>query len=138
VINGNKVLLVKPQTYMNNSGECLRAVLDYYKEDVDSLLVVYDDICLDVGRLRLRPRGSAGGHNGIKSIIAHLGTQEFSRLRFGVGDKPKEYDLVDWVLGRFPRDEFPRIREGIDRAVKAVGVVLDEGIEAGMNQFNAR
>jgi PTH1 family peptidyl-tRNA hydrolase len=138
VINGNKVLLVKPQTYMNNSGECLRAVLDYYKEDVDSLLVVYDDICLDVGRLRLRPRGSAGGHNGIKSIIAHLGTQEFSRLRFGVGDKPKEYDLVDWVLGHFPRDEFPRIREGIDRAVKAVGVVLDEGIEAGMNQFNAR
>lgn len=137
VIEGNKVLLVKPQTYMNNSGECVRAVLDYYKEDVDNLLIIYDDICLDVGKLRLRPKGSAGGHNGIKSIISHVGTQEFCRIRFGVGDKPREYDLVDWVLGHFPKEQYADIRVGLERAVRAVGVILNKGIEEGMNEFNA-
>lgn len=138
IIEGQKVLLVMPQTFMNNSGECVRAVLDYYKEDVDNLLVIYDDICLDTGRLRIRPKGSAGGHNGIKSIIAHIGTEEFKRIRFGVGDKPKNYDLADWVLGRFPKEQTDDVREGIERAVKAVGVILDRGIEAGMNEFNAK
>ena len=138
MIGSNKVLLVKPQTFMNNSGECLREVLDYYKEDVDNVLVIYDDICLDVGRLRLRPKGSAGGHNGIKSIIAHLGTEEFSRIRVGVGDKPKNYDIADWVLGHFPKEQLDDVRAGIDKAVKAVPVVLDRGIEEGMNEFNAK
>ena len=138
IIGGQKVLIMKPQTFMNNSGECLREVLDYYKEDVDNVLVIYDDICLDVGRLRLRPKGSAGGHNGIKSIIAHLGTEEFPRIRVGVGDKPKNYDLADWVLGHFPKEQLDDVRAGIDKAVKAVPVVLDRGIEEGMNEFNAK
>lgn len=138
IIEGQKVLLVMPQTFMNNSGECVRAVLDYYKEEISSLLVIHDDISLDVGRLRLRPKGSAGGHNGLKSIIAHIGTDEFKRIKFGVGDKPKGYDLADWVLGRFPREQSDDVRSGIERAVQAVSVILTKGIEAGMNEFNAK
>lgn len=138
IIDGNKVLLVMPLTYMNNSGECVREILEYYKEDTDNLLVIYDDICLDTGRLRLRPSGSAGGHNGIKSIIAHIGTQEFKRIRVGVGDKPKNYDLADWVLGRFTKEQEEDVRAGIENAVKAVGVILNKGIEAGMNEFNSK
>ncbi len=138
IIEGNKVLLVMPQTFMNNSGECVREVLDYYKEDADSLLVIYDDICLDVGRLRLRPKGSAGGHNGIKSIIAHTGTENFKRIRVGVGDKPKNYDLADWVLGYFPKEQESDVRAGIERAVKAVPVIMNRGIEEGMNEFNSK
>ena len=138
VIAGQKVILVKPMTYMNNSGECIREVMDYYKCDIDDFIVIFDDISLDVGKLRLRAKGSAGGHNGIKSIIAHLGTEEFSRIRVGVGDKPKNYDLADWVLGHFPKEQLDDVRAGIDKAVKAVPVVLDRGIEEGMNEFNAK
>jgi len=138
MIGSEKVLLVKPQTYMNNSGECIREVLSYYKETPDSLLVIYDDICLDVGRLRLRPKGSAGGHNGIKSIIANIGTEEFARIRVGVGDKPENYDLADWVLGHFESGQLDSVRKGIDNAVKAVAVILECGIEEGMNEFNAK
>lgn len=137
VIEGEKVLLAKPLTYMNNSGEAVREILDYYKEDAGSLLIIYDDISLDVGRLRLRPKGSAGGHNGMKSIIARTGTEEFKRIRFGVGDKPKGRDLADWVLSPFDTADYERVRGGIDRAVKAVAVVLAKGIEEGMNEFNS-
>ena len=112
VIEGQKVVLVKPQTFMNLSGECIRAVIDYYKESIDHFIVVYDDISLDVGKLRVRPKGSAGGHNGIKNIIAQLGTDEFARVKFGVGDKPKGSDLVDHVLGRFSKDD-----ESLQRAI---------------------
>ena len=105
VIEGQRVILVKPQTFMNLSGECIRAVIDYYKESIDHFIVVYDDISLGVGKLRVRPKGSAGGHNGIKNIIAQLGTDEFARVKFGVGDKPKGSDLVDHVLGRFSKDD---------------------------------
>lgn len=136
VIEGEKVILVKPQTFMNLSGEAIREVFDYYKADISDVLVIYDDICLDVGRLRIRAKGSAGGHNGIKNIIAHLGTEGFARIRVGVGDKPKQMDLADYVLGRFTGEEKQAIREGIDRAVKAVAVVLTEGIESAMNKYN--
>lgn len=136
VIEGEKVLLVKPQTFMNNSGESVREILDYYKADVDELLIIYDDISLDVGKLRLRPKGSAGGHNGIKSIIAHTGSENFKRIRFGVGDKPPKYDLADWVLGKFPTSDFDAIRSGMDNAIKAVSVIISYGIEKGMNDFN--
>ena len=138
IIEGQKVLLVMPQTFMNNRGECVREILDYYKEEVNNLLVIHDDISLDVGRLRLRPKGSAGGHNGLKSIIAHIGTDEFKRIKFGVGDKPKGYDLADWVLGRFPKEQSDDVRAGIERAVQAVSTILTKGIEAGMNEFNAK
>lgn len=136
MIAGEKVILVKPQTYMNLSGESLREVVDFYKEDINHVLVIFDDISLDVGKLRLRPKGSAGGHNGIKSIIAHLGSDQFKRIKFGVGDKPAGYDLADWVLGRFNKDDAVTIKEGMDRACSAVEIILTEGIQSGMNKFN--
>lgn len=136
VIEGNKVLLVKPLTYMNNSGECVREVMDYYKADIDELIVVFDDISLIPGNLRLRAKGSAGGHNGIKSLIAHLGSQDFKRVKFGVGDKPKGWDLADWVLGHFTQDDIKAVREGCSKACEAVVCVMNEGIEQGMNKYN--
>ena len=113
VIAGQKVLLVKPQTYMNLSGESVGGIVNYYKIDPESdLLVIYDDISLDVGQLRIRKKGSAGGHNGIKSIIAHLGTTVFPRIKVGVGEKPKNYDLADYVLGHFSKQERELMEEG--------------------------
>lgn len=136
VIEGQKVVLVKPQTYMNNSGECIREVMDFYKEDIDNLIVVFDDISLEPGKLRVRPKGSAGGHNGIKSIIAHMGSDNFKRVKFGVGDKPKGWDLADWVLGRFPSEEFETLREGNKRACDAIVCIMNEGVDSAMNKFN--
>lgn len=136
MIAGQKVILVKPMTYMNASGECIREVMDYYKADISELIVIFDDISLAPGRLRLRPKGSAGGHNGIKSIIAHLGTDQFQRIKFGVGDKPKGWDLADWVLGKFPTDLYDVLREGNEKACAAVECIITEGITSAMNQFN--
>ena len=133
VVEGEKVLLVKPMTY---SGECIREVMDYYRADIDDLIVIFDDISLEPGRLRLRPKGSAGGHNGIKSIIAHLGSDKFKRVKFGVGDKPKGWDLADWVLGKFPAELYPQLRDGNTRACEAVECIISEGIESAMNKFN--
>ena len=121
---------------MNNSGECIREVMDYYKADIDDLIVIFDDISLEPGRLRLRPKGSAGGHNGIKSIIVHLGSDKFKRIKFGVGDKPKGWDLADWVLGKFPAELYPQLRDGNTRACEAVECIISEGIESAMNKFN--
>ena len=122
-IGGKRVLLVKPQTFMNLSGECVRAVLDFYKISPDNLIIIYDDISLDVGRLRVRRDGSAGGHNGIKSILEHLGTKTFPRIKVGVGQKPHpDYDLASWVLSEFKSDElkalegtFPTVCEGLEK-----------------------
>ena len=109
MIDGQKVILAKPQTYMNLSGESVRELAEYYKVDPEQeILVIYDDISLDVGQLRIRKKGSAGGHNGIKNIIAHLGTQVFPRIKVGVGEKPKNYDLADYVLGHFPKQSGSR------------------------------
>lgn len=136
VIDGEKVVLVKPLTYMNLSGESVREVYDYYKADISDVLIIYDDICLDVGKLRIRAKGSAGGHNGIKSIISHLGTENFSRIRVGVGDKPKQMDLADYVLGHFQGEDKQKVSEGTENAVKAVSVFIKEGIDSAMNKFN--
>ncbi len=136
VIDGNKVLLVKPQTYMNLSGESIREVMEFYKEDIDNLIVVFDDISLDVAKLRLRAKGSAGGHNGIKSIIACLGSSDFKRIKFGVGDKPSGYDLADWVLGHFPKESQMELEEGKKKACEAVVSIMNEGITMAMNRFN--
>ena len=136
VIDGQKVILVKPMTYMNNSGECIREVMDYYKVDIDDLIVIFDDISLVPGKLRIRAKGSAGGHNGIKSIIAHLGSDGFKRVKFGVGDKPKGWNLADWVLGKFPSEEFEALREGNKKACEAVECIMSEGIESAMNKYN--
>ena len=139
IIGGQKVLLAKPQTYMNLSGESIRSLVDYYKIDEENeLLVVYDDISLDVGQLRIRARGSAGGHNGIKNIIAHLGTQVFPRIKVGVGDKPKGYDLADYVLGHFSKAERERMEEGYDNAVRAAEMIVSGQLNEAMNEFNRK
>ncbi|MFA9464457.1 MAG: aminoacyl-tRNA hydrolase [Velocimicrobium sp.] len=135
-INGQKVILAQPLTYMNLSGESVRALMDYYKVSYEQIIIIYDDISLDVGNLRVRPRGSAGGHNGIKSIIQHMGTQEFARIRIGVGEKPSGWDLADYVLGHFAKSEEETMREALVDASRACEVIIGEGVEAAMNQFN--
>ncbi len=136
IIAGEKVILVKPMTFMNLSGECIRPFMDYYKLSPEDLIVCYDDISLDVGMIRVRAKGSAGGHNGMKSIIQHLGTIDYPRVRIGIGAKPPQMDLADYVLGHFPADELPVIRDSIKEAADAVEVILEEGMQPAMNRFN--
>lgn len=139
VIEGQRVILVKPQTYMNLSGESVREVIDYYKIDAqEELIVVSDDISLEVGGIRIRKKGSAGGHNGLKNIIKYLGTEQFSRVRMGVGEKPKEWDLVDYVLGHFSKEEREKMDAGIQDAVAAVGIMVTEGPDKAMNIYNRK
>ncbi len=139
IIGGQKVILVKPQTYMNLSGESILSLVDYYKIDEEQeLIVIYDDISLDVGQLRIRAKGSAGGHNGIKNIIACLGTQVFPRIKVGVGEKPKGYDLADYVLGHFSKAEKELMNEGYDNAVRAVEMIISGRMDEAMNEFNRK
>jgi PTH1 family peptidyl-tRNA hydrolase len=139
IINGNKVVLVKPLTYMNLSGEAIRSVIDYYKVDEkEELIVIYDDISLDVGQLRIRKKGSAGGHNGIKNIIAHLGHDTFMRIKIGVGEKPKGYDLADYVLGHFTGDELKTMNESLKAVDGAVNLMLEGEVDKAMNDYNAK
>lgn len=137
-IGGEKVVLVQPLTYMNLSGEAVRELKDYYKVTNDKIIIIYDDISLDVGQLRIRVKGSAGGHNGIKSIISHLGTDEFTRIKVGVGDKPKGWDLADYVLGRFTKEEEESVRDVLLRASKACACIIEENVETAMNQYNKK
>lgn len=132
---GEDVIILKPMTYMNNSGESIIQVMNYFKIDVDDMLVVYDDMDMPTGKLRLRESGSAGGHNGVKSIIAHVGTQKFKRIRVGI-DKHPRIKVVDYVLGRFTKDECPHIDEGIENAVKAIHTYLDYDFVTAMNNYN--
>lgn len=138
MIEGQKVLLVKPQTFMNLSGESLRSVVDYYKVMPEELVVIYDDISLSPGQLRIRLKGSAGGHNGIKNIIAHLGTQEFPRIKVGVGAKPPRMDLKDYVLSRFSKGEQELMDEAFQEAAQAVAMMIGEGADRAMNHFNTK
>lgn len=138
IISGEKVILVKPQTYMNLSGESVRQFVEYYKIPLENLIVIYDDISLEPGQLRIRMKGSAGGHNGIKNIIAHLGTQEFPRIKIGVGAKPKGMDLADYVLGHFSKGEQVEMNESFDDAQNAVKMIIEQGYEAAMNHFNSK
>lgn len=139
VIAGQKVILAKPQTYMNLSGESIRSLTDYYKVDPETeILIIYDDVSLDVGQLRIRKKGSAGGHNGIKSIIAHLGTSIFPRIKVGVGEKPKGYDLADYVLGRFGKAERELMHDCYLEAAEAAGQIVCGEIEQAMNAFNKK
>lgn len=139
MIAGQKVILAKPQTYMNLSGESIRSLVDYYKIDPEEeLLVIYDDISLGTGQLRIRAKGSAGGHNGIKNIIAHLGSQVFPRIKIGVGEKPRGYDLADYVLGHFSKAEQEQMEEGYSCAVRAAEMIVSGGIAEAMNEFNRK
>ncbi len=136
-LGGEKVLVMKPVTYMNLSGEAVRQAADFYKIAPDHVLVVSDDTSLAVGRVRIRKSGSAGGHNGLKSIIQHLGTDQFPRLKIGVGEKPHpDYDLADWVLGKFVGQDKKTMDDTIRYAADGVETILREGIDRGMSQFN--
>ena len=138
-INGNKVVLVKPLTYMNLSGEAIRAIIDYYKADAESeLIVIYDDVSLDVGQLRIRKKGSAGGHNGIKNIIAQLGHDTFLRIKIGVGEKPKGYDLADYVLGHFSKEELAVMKDSLEKVDGAVNLMLAGEVDRAMNDYNKK
>lgn len=139
IIAGEKCILVKPQTYMNLSGESLIDVCQYYKIDVETeLIVIYDDIALDVGAIRVRKSGSAGGHNGMKNIIQHLSTEKFMRIRMGVGEKPKGYDLADYVLGHFTQAERDLMDKGAIDAVNAVETILQGDVDKAMNTYNKK
>ncbi len=139
IIEGQKVILAKPQTYMNLSGESIRGLVDYYKVDEESeLIVIYDDVSLDPGQIRIRKKGSAGGHNGIKSIIAHLGTEVFPRVKVGVGQKPRQYDLADYVLGHFFGEEREQMAEGFRHAAEAVKYMVTDRVDEAMNEYNRK
>ncbi len=138
VIEGQKVLLVKPQTFMNLSGESLRSAVDYYKLSPEEIIVIYDDISLEPGQLRIRLKGSAGGHNGIKNIIAQLGTQEFPRIKVGVGAKPTRMDLADYGRSRFSKGEQALMDEAFHDAADAAVMMMTDGAERAMNHYNAK
>lgn len=139
IIGGQQVLLVKPLSYMNLSGGPVRDMVNYFKIDPETeMIVIYDDIDLDPGQLRVRTKGSAGGHNGIKDLIAKLGTQKFIRVRVGVGAKPQNWDLADHVLGRFTDADRKLVDEAQVRACDAVETILRDGADAAMNLFNAK
>ena len=138
-IAGQKVLLVKPQTYMNLSGESIQAILNFYKLDAErDLLVIYDDISLAPGRIRVRAKGSAGGHNGIKNIIAMTGTQGFARIKIGVGEKPQGWDLADYVLGHFSKEERGLVEDAFTDAIEAAEMILMDDLAGAMNKFNGK
>lgn len=137
-VEGKKCLVMKPQTMMNNSGEAIGEAAKYYKVEPQNVIVVYDDISLDVGKTRIRRKGSAGGHNGIKSIIAHLGSEEFPRVKVGVGKKPNpEYDLAAWVLGKFPKEQEKDLKSALEHSTSAVRLIVSGKIDEAMNKFNS-
>ena len=139
VIEGVKVILAKPQTYMNLSGESIAEIVNFYKLDPESeMLIIFDDISLAPGNIRVRKKGSAGGHNGIKSIIARTGTQNFMRIKVGVGEKPAGWDLADHVLGRFSTEDRKLVDEAIAKAAKAVDIIISQGTDAAMNEYNRK
>ena len=137
-IGNKKILVMKPQTMMNNSGVAVSECAKFYKIPPENIIVIFDDISLDPGKLRIKRKGSAGGHNGIKSIIAHLGTENFPRIKLGVGKKPHpEYDLADWVLGNFPKSDIPLVRNAIDDACNALEYIVKGDIDGAMSKFNS-
>jgi PTH1 family peptidyl-tRNA hydrolase len=134
-IAGERFLLVKPQTYMNQSGQCVREVLDWYKLDTNDLLIIYDDMDLETGRVRLRAKGSAGGHNGIKSVIADLGTEALPRLKIGIGRPRPGEDAVAHVLSPFTREEWIRVEDAIRKAVRLIEIILHDGFDKAVSQL---
>lgn len=136
MIRGEKVLLLKPLTYMNLSGESIRAAMDFYKADIEDLVVLYDDLDLPAGKIRLRQKGSAGGHNGIKSAIAHLGTAEFNRVRIGIGRPEGRVPVVDYVLNRFTPEEWNLIQPAVEKSAEACETFLEKPYLQVMNQYN--
>ncbi len=137
-INGHRCIIMKPQTFMNNSGEAIRDCAAFYKIPPEKVIVIYDDISLDVGKLRIRRKGTDGGHNGIKSIIYHLNSDQFPRIKLGCGKKPHpDYDLIDWVISEFKKDELKALEPALENACKALELMLDNQIDKAMNLYNS-
>ena len=137
-LGGHRCLLMKPQTFMNNSGEAVKQAASFYKIPPEKIIVVFDDISLPCGKLRIRRKGSAGGHNGIKSIIYHLNSDNFPRIKLGVGEKPHpDYELADWVLSNFKKDEIPKLREAAEKACEAAELMVNGDTDKAMSKFNS-
>lgn len=136
-IEGEKVLLVKPQTFVNLSGESVRDIANFYKVPAENIIVIFDDVSLDAGSVRIRKKGSDGGHNGIKSIIYQLQSDMFPRIKLGVGAKPPGYDLADWVLAKFTDDDIKIMSKAVETAAKAVPEIIKNGTESAMNKYNS-
>lgn len=135
-IGGEKVIIAKPQTYMNLSGEAVGAIANFYKIPSEDILVIYDDLDLELGRIRFRKKGSAGGHNGIKSLISHLGTEEFCRLKVGIGRPPSGWSTPDYVLSRFSEEEWKTVEDALKLGAEASETWVEAGIDKAMNEFN--
>ena len=136
IIEGQKVMLIKPQTYMNLSGECIKQFVDFYKIPNEDILVIYDDMDIEPGKIKIRKKGGAGGHNGMKSIIKMLGTEEFARIRTGIGRPKHNGDDINYVIGAIPEEEIPKLQDGVEKAKEAVIEILKNGIDSAMNKLN--
>ena len=136
-IGKKRILVMKPQTFMNNSGTAVSAVSRFYKIPADKIIIISDDISLDVGKIRIRRKGSHGGHNGLKDIFQLLGTDSIMRVKIGVGAKPHpDYDLADWVLGKFPKEDEENLSTALDNSVKAIEEIITRGIDSAMNKYS--
>ena len=138
IINGEKVVLLKPQTYMNLSGEAVKAFWDYYKLDLEDLVVIYDDIEIEKGAIRIRKKGSSGNHNGMKSIISNLQSEEFTRIRVGIGKPEHQNDMINYVIGKISDEEQERLEPGIEMAKEATIELVKSGVDIAMNKFNTK
>lgn len=135
-IEQQKVILLKPQTYMNLSGNCVKEIVDFYKIEKENIIIIYDDMDIEPGKIKIRKKGSSGGHNGIKSIIQMLGTDEFPRIRIGIGKPEHKGDEINYVIGAIPDEEKERLIQGVEKAEKALIEILKNGIDIAMNKFN--
>ena len=136
IIENKKIILLKPQTYMNLSGISVKEIMDFYKIDNENILIIYDDMDIEPGKIKIRKKGGAGGHNGIKSIIENIGTEEFSRIRIGIGRPTHEQDKINYVIGAISKEEQEKLQKGVEMAAEAVEEVLKNGIDSAMNKFN--
>lgn len=136
IIEGQKVILIKPQTYMNLSGKCVKEIVDFYKIKKEEIIVIYDEMDIEPGKIKIRKQGGAGGHNGMKSIIEMLGTEEFSRIRIGIGKPIHKQDKINYVIGAIPEEEIPKLEQGVEKATQAVVEILKNGIDKAMNRMN--
>ena len=138
IIEGEKVILIKPQTYMNNSGEAVKEFVNFYKEPLDNIIVIYDDMDTDIGSIRVRAKGGAGSHNGMKSIVSELNSEDFPRIRVGIGRPKSEYDRIDYVIGQIPEKEYIELQKGEKIAVEATEYWIKNGIDNTMNKYNIK
>lgn len=138
IIKNKKVILIKPQTYMNNSGESVIEFVNFYKENLRNVIVIYDDMDTDIGQIRIRAKGGAGSHNGMKSMVKELKSEEFPRIRVGIGKPINEFDRINYVIGSIPNEEYTKLQEGEDLATQAIEYWIDNGIDNTMNRYNVK